>query len=901
MDRVLTVDVRPPTPGELLRGPLPELAQPLWLARHRALLTLLGAHVALLPLWALVNGEPLSHVAGVVFALTALGVVGVLSRSRRLAASAVSFGLVAASATVVHAGDGRTVLHFHFFLVVAALALYQQWTPYLLALAFVLVDHVAMGLLAPGDVYDDAFSLQSPWLAALVHGGYVLGAGAAAATAWTWAARERRDAEERVEQEAARVRASERRLAALLDNAPWAIFVKDLTGRFVEANRAMVATMGAEGVVGRTSDAVFGDAAAEVSDAHDARVVATREPSEVLEVNRIGGEDRLLSVLKFPLLDDTGVVTAVAGIATDVTERMAVEQALRESDQRLRGVFERGPVAQVVLQADGTLTEVNPAFCGLFGYGETELVGMRLASLVEPADRLLVPELLAPTDEPQARELRMRTREGEVLHCRVGLAAVADEGGGHYCVGMVEDVTAARRSALELDHRATHDVLTGLPNRALLLSRIEQALAVPDAAVAVVFLDLDGFKEVNDSLGHDAGDELLHTVAQRLDAVRRPGDTLARLGGDEFVLCCPGCERPDQARAVADRMLGALTTPLTVADRVVDVGGSIGVAIGRASEGATPLLLLRDADTALYSAKGQGRGRAVVFEPALRERDERRRRLQADLAAELRGGSGLLLEYQPVEDAGTGRLVACEALVRWQHPVDGRLAPDAFLGLAADKGLLPQLDAWVLEHACTAAASWSTHAGPVSVAVNVTPQTIASPGLVERVRRTCEAAGLPPDRLVVELTETAVLERPQETSAALAGLRAMGVRIALDDFGTGYSSLSHLRDLPVDVVKVDRSFTRGAVRSDRDAAIVRATADLAQALGATLVAEGVETVEDREAVVAAGCQQLQGWYVSRPLAPEVVAALLASRPLLPPTPRTSPDARLRSVSGGAGA
>ena len=877
----------------------PVLSQPLWRARHRALLVLLGAHVALLPLWALVNGEPLSHMAAVMAALTVLGVFGARSRSRQLAASAVSLSLVAAAATVVHAGDGRTVLHFHFFLIVAALALYQQWTPYLMALAFVIVDHMAMGLLAPEDVYDDAFSLQSPWLAAVVHGVYVLAAGAAAATAWTWAARERRQAEERAEQEAARVRASERRLAALLDNAPYAIFVKDLDGHFLEANSKMELALGSSDVIGSTSSEVFGAEAAEVSDAHDARIVATRQPSEVLEVNRVGGQDRLLSVLKFPLLDDTGTVTAIAGIATDVTERVAVEQALRESDLRLRGVFERGPVAQLVLQPDGTLTEVNPALCELLGFGEAELVGMRLASLVEPPDRGAVAELLAPTAEPQGRELRMRTREGEVLHCRVGLAAVDDDAGGHYCVGMVEDVTAARRSAAELDHRATHDALTGLPNRALLLTRIEQALAVPDSSVAVVFLDLDGFKEVNDSLGHDAGDELLHTVAQRLDGVRRPGDTLARLGGDEFVLCCPGCDAPDQARAVAERMLGVLRSPLTVAERVVDVGGSIGVAIGRSGSGATPLLLLRDADTALYSAKGQGRGRAVVFEPALRERDERRRRLQADLVAELRGGSGLLLEYQPVEEAATGRLVACEALIRWEHPVDGRLAPDAFLGLAADKGLLPQLDAWVLEHACAAAASWSTHAGPVSVAVNVTPQTIARPGLVDLVRAACEQADLPPDRLVVELTETAVLERPQETSAALAGLRAMGVRIALDDFGTGYSSLSHLRDLPVDVVKVDRSFTRGAVHSPRDAAIVRATADLASALGATLVAEGVETAGDRDAVVGAGCQQLQGWYVSRPLTQEAAATLLASRPVLPPTPRTSPDARLRSVSGGA--
>jgi PAS domain-containing protein len=238
---------RPPTPGELLRGVLPRrhaLAEPLWQARHRALLLLLVAHAALLPVWALLNGEPLQHVLGIEVALGALIGAGAVCRSRATAASAVSLGLVAAAAAVVHAGDGRTVLHFHFFLIVAALALYQQWLPFLLALGFVLVDHVAMGLLAPEAVYDDAFSLQSPWLAAVVHGGYVLATAAVSAVAWTWAERERRSAEERAEQEASRVRDSQRRLSGLLDNVPSSIFVKDLEGRFVDANRQMQKVLG---------------------------------------------------------------------------------------------------------------------------------------------------------------------------------------------------------------------------------------------------------------------------------------------------------------------------------------------------------------------------------------------------------------------------------------------------------------------------------------------------------------------------------------------------------------------------------------------------------------------------------------------------------------------------------
>ncbi len=730
----------------------------------------------------------------------------------------------------------------------------------------------------------------------------LVGALGGASLAWTWAARERRTAEARAQHEARRVRESEGRLAALLDNAPASIFVKALDGTFATVNAEMLRMLEApaDQVLGRTSRDLFGDDALAVIDEHDAEILATQRGSEREEHNVVAGRECTFSVVKFPLLDDAGTVTAIAGIATDVTARRAAERALEASEARLRQVFARGPVPQMVLQVDGTLAEVNPAFRALFGYSEPELLGMRLQTLVDPADRALAGRLLpAAAAGADARGPRSAAGRAADAHPRrrrdcpawSALAAVGTGGAG-YCVGMVEDVTEARRSAAELAHQATHDALTGLPNRVLLLDRIAEALADEQRRVAVVFLDLDGFKDVNDSLGHDAGDALLHTVARRLDGVRRRGDTLARLGGDEFVLCCS--DVPDAAAAyeAAFRMVTALRTPLLVGERVVEVGGSIGVAVGSSADGATPMLLLRDADTALYAAKATGRDRVVLFSPEMRERDERRRRLQSDLASALRGGGGgLRLDFQPVAEAATGRLVSCEALVRWDHPVDGLLMPDAFLQLAADKGLLGMLDRWVLETACRTAAGWPSQAGPVSVAVNITPQTLVAERVVEWVGDACARSGLPPERLVVELTETAVVERPHETSRALARLRGMGVRVALDDFGTGYSSMSHLRDLPVDVVKIDRSFTTGCASSGRDRAIVRATADLAAALGAVLVAEGVEDADQRDAVVAAGCQLLQGWHVSRPLPAERVAELLAAQPVrAAPAPRTAVDA-----------
>ncbi|MDP3711663.1 MAG: bifunctional diguanylate cyclase/phosphodiesterase [Mycobacteriales bacterium] len=393
--------------------------------------------------------------------------------------------------------------------------------------------------------------------------------------------------------------------------------------------------------------------------------------------------------------------------------------------------------------------------------------------------------------------------------------------------------------------------------------------------MGVLFVDLDGFKEVNDSLGHDAGDALLEAVSARLRGVCRAGELLTRLGGDEFVVCLSRLREVGEAERAAARLLAALEEPVAIPGRVVEVSGSCGVAVGSSADGATPGLLLRDADTALYEAKASGRARVVTFEPALRARDERRRRLQADLAEALRTGSGLALVYQPIADATTGELVLAEALLRWQHPVDGALAPGDFLGLAADRGLLPDLDRWVVGRACAQAAEWQRAGLSLAVSVNVTPGSVEDGAVVAWVRDACSATGLDPGRLVIELTETAVVERPQETSVALAALRAMGVRIALDDFGTGYSSMSHLRDLPVDIVKIDRSFTAGTVRSAREAAIVEATTRLALALGATTIAEGVETAAEQAAVIAAGCVMLQGWHIARPLEPAALTLLLA--------------------------
>ena len=754
-----------------LKSALPRggtLPPELWRSRHWALVMLLCAHALLLPEWALVWGHPLGHALEGSLLLAGLACAGACLRSRTLAAGCVSVGLVTAAALVVHLGNGHTFLHFHFFVVVAALALYHDWEPFLISVLLVLVEHGFSVLGLHENVYDDPWSRGHPLLATVVHGGYVLAAAGASIVNWRWSERERAAAEQRASAESSRVRDSERRLAELIDHSPSLVFVKDLEGRLTRVNPQFAALheRSAEELIGLTSRDLLARPNPQRLNDTDREVLRTRAAVEEESVLVFPSGPRTLHIVKFPLLDERGVPYAIAGIANDITARARAEQAL---------------VRQTL-----------------------------------------------------------------------------------------------------------HDVLTDLPNRRHLHATAEQALAAGQL-VGLAFFDLDGFKEVNDSLGHDVGDELLRQVADRLTSARQDGETLFRLGGDEFVLLMTALRDEAQARDAVGRLLAALAQPFVVAGTALDVQGSSGLAVGCAELGTTISTLLRDADTALYEAKGTARGALVVFDPTLRERDERRRRLQTDLRAALQEEGGLHLQYQPIVDQD-GRAVLVEALLRWQHPEEGLLSPAEFLPPAAAAGLLPALDRWVLARACEQWRAWESCGLSLSISVNVTPETVSHGNLVEWVLQSCEAAGTPPTALVLELTETAVLDHTEAASRTLAALRRHGVGIALDDFGTGYSSLSLLRDLPVDLVKVDRSFVRGLVSDSVDGHIVRAAADLAHALGLRIVAEGIETSAEWQAASALGCDLLQGWYVSR----ELHAADVADHGAVVPRPRSSSEEGVRS-------
>ncbi len=426
-----------------------------------------------------------------------------------------------------------------------------------------------------------------------------------------------------------------------------------------------------------------------------------------------------------------------------------------------------------------------------------------------------------------------------------------------------------KRAEVQLAHQALHDALTGLPNRALFLDRLGQALSRMDrrdAHVAVLFLDLDRFKVVNDSLGHGAGDELLVDVAGRLQEVLRGGDTAARFGGDEFVLLCEEVDGERQAITIAERIAAALDAPFLIGDEEVFVRTSVGIALATGSAQARPEAVLRDADAAMYRAKERGGGVYEVFDDGMRERALRRLETENRLHRALLHHE-FVLHYQPQIRMATGAVTGVEALVRWHHPERGLVPPVEFIASAEETGLIIALGAWVLEQACKQSATWCAarpDLPPITVSINLSARQIAHPDLVATVADTIRRTGADPSTLCLEVTETAVMDDHEAAADVLLELKGLGLTLAIDDFGTGYSSLRALQRFPFDVVKIDRSFVTGIETSEQESAIVAAIVSLSHALGLRTIAEGVEEVAQVERLRLLGCDAAQGYFYARP-------------------------------------
>jgi len=436
----------------------------------------------------------------------------------------------------------------------------------------------------------------------------------------------------------------------------------------------------------------------------------------------------------------------------------------------------------------------------------------------------------------------------------------------------------AEREA-QVRHRAYHDNLTGLPNRAYFVERLTETLALARRQghpCGLMFIDLDRFKIVNDSLGHGAGDLLLKAVSERIAGCLRGNDLLFRMGGDEFTVLLPHIEAPEDAAQVARRIMAAVEAPVVVHEHELRVGATIGIAV-HPGDGETAESLLKNADAAMYSAKAAGRGSYAFYRAWMNQRATQRLELEAALKAGFSAGE-FLLHYQPRVDSASHRVVAMEALLRWQHPQRGMVLPGEFVGVLEDIGMMPIVGEWVLRGACMQVRAWQQQGRqPLRVSVNVSPVQFQAPGFVAMVRRVLQDTGVPPALIELELTETLLMAHPQQASDTLDAIRAMGVRLSIDDFGTGFSSLNYLRHFAVDYLKIDRSFTAEIASDARARAVVQAIIDVAAALKIGVVAEGVETGAQADFYTAAGCGELQGFLFSRPLPPEQLAATPRAR------------------------
>ncbi len=565
---------------------------------------------------------------------------------------------------------------------------------------------------------------------------------------------------------------------------------------------------------------------------------------------------------------------AVVVACADVTEIRRTAAALEQMNDKFRSAFIDAPIGMALSGADGQLLQANAALAELLGRTESELLQMRMSDLRATqsgvAQNGRPTEQLAGADlQPRRQETSLRRGDGSSVEVLQSSSIVAGrDGRPMHIVDHIEDITDRKFFENQLQHQALHDPLTGLANRALLTDRIEQALAAAHlhaSGVALLFLDLDRFKSINDTLGHPVGDSMLSAVSGLLQAAVRPGDTVARFGGDEFVILCPDCTA-DQAASMAGRIQSALGDS-AVADSVdVRLSASIGVVVSTPGS-STATTLLRDADSAMYAAKARGRNRIEIFDEAVGARVRQRVHLEAELRKGIPAGQ-LRLHYQPIVELANNRVVGVEALVRWQHPDRGLLYPGDFIALAEESDLILELGTWVLENAIAAAAvlRQSSTAPPV-MWVNLSVSQLQDATFPAIVERSLRDHGLPGSALGLEITESMLINDLAHTTTVLQNFRDLGISSAIDDFGTGYSSLSYLARFPVDTVKIDRSFIAGLESQDtrrESYAIINAVVGLARAMKLDLIAEGIETPGQAAALHGLGCDYGQGFLIGRP-------------------------------------
>jgi diguanylate cyclase (GGDEF)-like protein/PAS domain S-box-containing protein len=749
-----------------IKGALPTgipLPEDQWARRHRAILVVLWLHVPSLVVMSLVRGNGLIHslFEGTIVATFAILGTQATVGGRRLRAIATAAGLVASSAVLVHLAGGVVETHFHFFVVVGIITLYQDWAVFVTAILFVAGHHGLMGALYPHDVYNHGAAWNNPWKWAGIHAAFVLAASAAQIAAWRFAEDQYRRAE-------AELLARDRRFRSLIENS---------------------------------SDGIS------------------------------------------------------------------------------------------VIGADGSVIYDSPSVAGILGYDASERVGTDAFAAIHPDDLAATSGIYADMISGKLQgtasfEIRAKHRDGSWRCLEARLKNLLDTPDVEGVVANFRDVTERKVLEDRLAHRAFHDPLTELPNRALFLDRISHALATQrrtQEPLAVLFIDLDDFKTINDGLGHAAGDQVLTTVGRRLVSCLREADTCARLGGDEFGVLLEGLTSPADAYEVGARILETLADEFYLHESRVSLNASLGIVVSM--DETDPAALVRNADLAMYRAKSQGKGRYEIFETGMHDAVVERLALKADLRRAVEQGE-FVTHYQPIVELTTGRVVGAEALVRWQHPERGLLLPGEFLELAEETGQMPAIGTAVLQQSCHDAVRWSAATGEQqSVSVNLSASQLKQEGIVAEVTAVLADSGLDPTALTIEVTETLLMEDPERAAQTLNELKALGVKIALDDFGTGYSSLSYLSRFPVDRLKIDKSFVDSltGVGTANDASLVAAIASIGDMLNMQVTAEGIERKSQLVELLALGCHFGQGFYYAKAVPnaefTDLVTASFGDRPL----------------------
>lgn len=603
---------------------------------------------------------------------------------------------------------------------------------------------------------------------------------------------------------------------------------------------------------------------------------------------RSNGDIRWIFAKGQAILRSDLTIAKVFGTILDITDRKLAEEALSKSEEQFRLTFEMAPIGMAIKSLDGKFVRVNQALCDILGYTSQELLNCAWEDITHPDDtasiRQLNKKLCRGEIEDFKIENRYLTKKCSVVYGILKVSLIKDSrGNALHLIGQFIDITDRKRAEERLIYDALHDSLTNLPNRVLLMEHIEQSIEIakrhPDYLFAVLFVDLDRFKIINDSLGHVVGDRLLIAIARKLEAIVRSSDTVARLGGDEFIIFLDGIKHINNAIEVAERISQELRSPFHLADRQVFVTASIGIAFSSPDyyHGND---LLRDADIAMYRAKEKGKARYEIFNRVMYAEAIEQLQLENDLRQAL-AQQEFVVHYQPIVSLLTDELTGFEALVRWQHPKRGLVSPTEFIPLAEETGLIVSIGEWVLHSACQQMVAWQKKflsAASLKLSINLSGKQLRETNFIHKIDRILAQTGLRGEVLKLELTESMLMENVEYILNTLYQLRSRKIQLSIDDFGTGYSSLSYLHRFPVNTLKIDRSFVSRIGEKGENLEIVETIVTLAHQLDLQAIAEGVETLQQLEKLKALSCQEAQGYFFSKPLETPFAEALIASSP-----------------------